>query len=210
MVIVSLPYASIGTSGLGGLRSFAHRWEGNASLFALVRWPLDLVLADEGAMELSPWLVRVIRSVVGGEGQALNVVQADEVAFGITKILMLAIFLTSAVLVLRKAKDIVEAFAPCMLILCLVSPILHPWYLIWVLPFAVIVEAGTPKWWSRPTIVWCLTAWIAYLPRPDYLETGVWHPSTGPVWLEYLPVYGLMGWSLWQVRQASERDKVAG
>tara|TARA_B110000438_G_scaffold250587_1_gene254531 strand:- start:358 stop:900 length:543 start_codon:yes stop_codon:yes gene_type:complete len=158
---------------------------------------MDQWLGETGPVELSPLVTRLLRLVVGiKEGGGLSL-QADEVAFGITKMIVMLVFAVCAVFILIRATKLEDAFAPMMVILCLVSPILHPWYLLWVLPFAILSEAHTPTWWSRPVIIWTLLAWLAYLPRPTYLETGVWEAWAPYTWLQYLPVWGLIMWNVW-------------
>lgn len=58
----------------------------------------------------------------------------------------------------------------------LVSPTLHPWYVLWVLPFACLYR-GT-GW-----IVFSATVFLAYAGRGTYLATGSW-PE--PLWLRVL------------------------
>jgi len=69
----------------------------------------------------------------------------------------------------------------------LVSPTIHPWYVLWVLPFASLYRA-------RAWILLTGTVFLAYGGRDAYLATGVW-PE--PVWLRLLihgPVLALLAW----------------
>jgi len=67
----------------------------------------------------------------------------------------------------------------------LVSPIVHPWYVIWLLPAALFVLH--PAWW-----VWAALAALAYIPLPGYLGDGIWTESGWIKALEYLPVLLLL------------------
>ena len=70
--------------------------------------------------------------------------------------------------------------------LFLVTPVLYPWYLIWILPFLAL----------RPSVPWIyLTAgsFLSYRILPAYLETGVWQEHISTKLLEYVPFYLLMG-----------------
>ena len=203
LVAMCIPYFSAGQGALSGLRSYAHRWEGNSSIFALIRWPLDQRLGSEANMDVPAWFASMIRLVVGGDIQG-NPIQGDELVFGITKMLVALCLGISVLLVLVRAKRIEDSFAPCMMLICLLSPILHPWYLVWILPFAIMAEAEGRTWWSRAAIGWSLLVWLAYLPRPAFLETGVWQVAIWIPWLEYLPVYGLIGWQI--VRASKQKN----
>jgi hypothetical protein len=58
----------------------------------------------------------------------------------------------------------------------LVSPTLHPWYVVWILPFAIL--AGSRAWLLFSGLVF-----LSYWGRDAYHETGVW---TQPTWLTLL------------------------
>ena len=55
----------------------------------------------------------------------------------------------------------------------IVSPTVHPWYLLWVLPLACLSE-------SRGWILMTGTVFLSYAGRDVYLTSGVWPP---PLWL---------------------------
>jgi hypothetical protein len=63
----------------------------------------------------------------------------------------------------------------------LVSPIVHPWYVTWLLPALVFLPH--PAWW-----LWSGTVILAYQPLPGFLETGTWTESAVVKGLEYWPV----------------------
>jgi len=79
----------------------------------------------------------------------------------------------------------------------IVSPTLHPWYLLWVLPFAC-------RYRSRGWLLYTGTIFLAYAGRGSYLASGVW-PE--PAWLSALihgPPLVLLAWDGWRGR-ASQR-----
>lgn len=94
---------------------------------------------------------------------------------------------------LRDARDLLHAgFWLMTADLCLATTV-HPWYLSWaalalpVFPYAFMV------YWTGA----CFLSYIAYS----------YHPVYEPAWvllLEYLPVYGLMGWEIWRRRPLME------
>ena len=71
----------------------------------------------------------------------------------------------------------------------LLTPALHPWYLVWLIP-------GFVFWRPPALLALTATAMLAYAAWPGYLATGQW---SLPVWahlLEYLPVALLGLWGL--------------
>ncbi|MBN1569271.1 MAG: hypothetical protein JXA73_15600 [Acidobacteria bacterium] len=90
---------------------------------------------------------------------------------------------------IRNAQDVLHAgFWVMTADLCLATTV-HPWYLSWAalalpfFPYAFMI------YWTAA----CFLSYIAYS----------YHPVYEPAWallLEYLPVYGLMGWELWRRR----------
>ncbi len=77
----------------------------------------------------------------------------------------------------------------------LLSPTLHPWYVLWILPFACLFE-------SRAWLALTGTVFLAYAGRDAYLASGVW-PE--PAWLRALvhgPVILLL---LYEARDLPQR-----
>lgn len=69
----------------------------------------------------------------------------------------------------------------------LLSPTVHPWYLLWILPFACL--RGGRGW-----ILYTGTVFLAYAGRDAYLSTGIW---SEPVWLLaliHVPPLALLAW----------------
>jgi hypothetical protein len=75
----------------------------------------------------------------------------------------------------------------------LLSPVLHPWYLVWLIPCFCF--------WRVPALLTLTgTVVLAYTVWPGYLSEGRWEL---PVWahvVEYVPVVLLGGWELWRKR----------
>ena len=69
--------------------------------------------------------------------------------------------------------------------LFVVTPVLYPWYLIWIVPFLTL----------RRSAAWIyLTAgsFLSYRILPAYLETGIWQEQLSTRLLEYVPFYLLL------------------
>ena len=79
----------------------------------------------------------------------------------------------------------------------LVSPILHPWYLLWIAPLLVLHP-------SRALILWTGLAPLSYLFA--LLDPEGLPPGGMLLYLEYVPVYFVLAWELLRrrgVRRAS-------
>ena len=79
----------------------------------------------------------------------------------------------------------------------LVSSTVYPWYLLWVLVF-VPLYFDKAMWVFSLTVGW---SYVALLSDEFAL----------PTWLrfvEYVPVYALVGWQVWQSRQRTGTRKL--
>ena len=82
----------------------------------------------------------------------------------------------------QRQEDVIRFAAGAFASAAILSPVLHPWYVVWLVPFLCV--------W-RPPALMALTATVvlAYSVWPGYLAGGPW---TVPLWVrlaEYLPVY---------------------
>jgi len=91
----------------------------------------------------------------------------------------------------RKAADPLRSGFLILSALLLVMPQVYPWYVLWLLPLVVF-------WPELPWLYFSVAVWLAYaLPR---------HP--GWIWLEYVPLYGLLLWQAWP-RRLGTRQRAA-
>ena len=73
----------------------------------------------------------------------------------------------------------------------LLSPTVHPWYVLWILPVAALRR-------SRPFLLLSGLVFLGYWGLDAYQSTGVWHQ---PAWTRaavWLPVWSLLGWDAWE------------
>jgi hypothetical protein len=93
----------------------------------------------------------------------------------------------------KRQEDPIRYLLGGVLVIALLSPVLHPWYLVWLTPFFCF--------WRVPAIVLLTgTVVLSYAVWPGYLASGVWKL---PVWahvLEYAPVLMLGVWELRRLR----------
>ena len=67
----------------------------------------------------------------------------------------------------------------------LLSPTMHPWSLLWVLPFL-------PFFPSRAWVLFSGLVVLAYEVLIGYVDTGIWHEKPWIMWAQYAPFYLLL------------------
>ncbi|MBI4543739.1 MAG: hypothetical protein HY703_00915 [Gemmatimonadetes bacterium] len=106
----------------------------------------------------------------------------------------------------RRGTRAEDAGFSMILALLLVSPVVHPWYLLWLLPFLPLREVrrdGT----TLAAWAWTLTVLLSYTVLGEYRRSGVWEVPGWAALFEYTPVLGLLGWSAVRaVRRGSPRS----
>ncbi len=79
----------------------------------------------------------------------------------------------------------------------LLSPIVHPWYVTWLVPFLAFRR---DQW----VLVWTGTVIAAYAVLPAWWESGIWDLPNWALVLEYAPVYTLIAvWALSSHRRSA-------
>ena len=63
-----------------------------------------------------------------------------------------------------------------------VSPVVHPWYVCWLVPFAAVRP-------SRAALLLSGTVFLSYLVLRRYAVEGIWHEHPAVQFAVYLPVY---------------------
>ncbi len=82
----------------------------------------------------------------------------------------------------------IDPYRVCFMLqgtLLLLSPVVHPWYLCWIIPFLVI----------RPNRAWIVlsgTVFLSYWVLRQYAETGIWHEQPLVKLGIYVPFFCLM------------------
>lgn len=195
LAIATLPFiADAGHPG-AALTTYAHRWRFNEGLFALFSAPFEAVVAGHvGPVDLPPSWVPWARRLVGPGAEGLAApLWPDEAAFAAAK--ALALLLLGLVTLERwvradRKRPFETLLGPFTLTLMLVSPVVHPWYLLWLVPFGLLwLEAAPTRGLGRAVCLWVALVPVAYVPRIWALATGHW--STDGVWplVEYVPVW---------------------
>jgi len=164
LILAAAAFAPYALGSSAGLELYAESWRSGDGAFALISAATEAVMGGTWA--------RV------GE----DTITRDAVARAVVAVVFAALF----ALRLRKRPGIEDA-ALVLLLLLLLSPTLHPWYALWLLPFAVLV----PRW--APPMLWLIAA-APLLHHPGWLalEDGVWRELPGLLALVHLPAWALL------------------
>jgi len=105
-----------------------------------------------------------------------------------------AAFAAVALVVLKRCVDPVRATFALLAAYLLLTPTLHPWYVLWVVAFLPLFPS--PSWLSFSGLVF-----LAYWVLDGYRSAGVWQESAWVKWAEYVPFYGLLIGRWWRRRR---------
>jgi hypothetical protein len=193
-------YAAFLSPDLGAVRTldtFARRWEGNAGGFALIKAASEEVIgAAAGArrpddMVHVRFLDRPARALEGGffslhkdggfDPERPGAFALGDLALAVAKLVVVVLLVAVIAWVCRRRPDLPTSalwiFGACALL----TPVLHPWYLLWVLPWAACLKA-----W--PWMVFGAALPLAYLPLDGWWDHGVWD---APTWIP-VTEYGVL------------------
>lgn len=203
-----LPLASAGRASSGaapGAAHYARRWRGNGAAFALVEE--SVLLGVSGLATLRgdpPRLVRVPGAAwlsehaagsaldphaesFAGEPPADRRFVPRRVAAGmlaralvLASVLAFAVWRQRGVAVAREARDV-------LLLALLLSPQVHPWYLLWALPLELLSGGVAVRVWSFAVLA-------AYAPLDRWATEGVWEEVPGAALAQLGAVLGALVW----------------
>ena len=149
------PYVGAGAGLFEGLSAYAARWHFNDSVFSLALEGLRLAGVESD-----------------GAHAAARLICAGGVALAC---------LAAPILI----ADPLRVLFVILSVFILLSPTLHPWYLLWILPFLPFFP--NPAWL-------CLSGLVifSYEVLGRYVHLGVWEEQTWVRWLEFAPFYLLL------------------
>ncbi|ANM29209.1 hypothetical protein ABI59_05790 [Acidobacteria bacterium Mor1] len=171
-VALLLPYALTGPAVGSGLFAYGERWEHNAFLYA----GLEGLLREFDPSSLLKQLIGWLKSTFGGSfwDALYPYVWPREVA----RILVAAAAGGLALLIAWKGRNPERQALTTLGVVLLLSPTVHPWYVLWVLPLACLLV-------SRGWLWLALTVPVSYIGW----ETDVpWSIR----WLQYGPALVLL------------------
>ncbi|MEO6325335.1 MAG: hypothetical protein ABIT01_17080 [Thermoanaerobaculia bacterium] len=176
-VIGFLPFRGSG-GPLAGMTVYARSWEGNGALY-------PEVLRAIVATDLAPRL----KSVYSALKNALDHPRAMDFGWPLfdphllARVALALLFAGAAVFILRRERDALRASGLLLAALLAVSPTLHPWYLLNVLPFALLFRWTSVVWVAGAAPLFYLSflpAGAPAFPHPDLIRA-----------IELLPALGL-------------------
>jgi hypothetical protein len=189
-----LPFASAGSHLFESMGTFARSWEGNAGIFALLKALAEQVVGWIAGVERpdeivhATWLDGPARALEGTfftlhrdstfDPSAPGAFTLGDLALAVAKLVAGAALIAILVVTLKRRFEPVRAGLWLFGALLLVSPVVHPWYILWVLPFAAVRRA-----W--PWLVLGALLPLAYLPLDGWWSQGVWSAPGWIPWIEY-------------------------
>jgi hypothetical protein len=180
-----LPVAATGGPAFGSLGRYAATWTFNAGPAAAVETLTDAALAAAGvpaSVEIEPltrWReARRETTIYEGIATSGAWYGRNEVARTVTRGVALVVLLAVAAWVRRRQVE--PTVAACWLLVALfaMSPVVHPWYLLWVLAPAAIARRSA-------ALAWCGSVVLAFGAAARTVDGGSWTDPVGLRWVEY-------------------------
>jgi hypothetical protein len=163
--LVLLPVLFVGPDALAGVLAYATAWRSGDGAFTLL-----LALAE---------------AILGGDWTRIGTFTITR--HQLARAFALALFASSAALVLRTRSEVggvPRRAALLLILLLLLSPTLHPWYAIWLLPF--VLFSGPSR-----------RAAIALLVSAPILHHAAWLEQSSGEWTDLLGVRALVHAPVW-------------
>ena len=205
---------AMGDGSRNGFVQYGLRWQGNDSFYGVIESAvstgLEVAIPSRdgylllrgarplielaGQLGLDPWITNDNKSVADIER-----VRTELIARPIARALCLAAVLSLALFLVRRKTDPFFAARSVVLATLLLSPQVHPWYLLWLLPleFCVGGLAG---------LVWSATVLVAYVPLEGWLSTRIWVEEPNLRIFEYVLVLAALTIEVsWLDRRRSDR-----
>jgi len=105
----------------------------------------------------------------------------------ISRIILLFIYAVLYILTYKRISEFTNQLSLIFLLFFLLSPVVHPWYLGWLVIFSVINND-----FLKTNLVFTLTVSLTYITIYYYEITGIWNQSPIILLIEYIPVYSLL------------------
>ncbi len=101
------------------------------------------------------------------------------------------LMIVAIVYAVRSMQDPLRATYWCLGAYVLLSPTLHPWYMLWIMPFMPFFPSAA--WLTLSVLVF-----LAYEVVIDYSLSGVWLEKPWVRWAQYAPFFSLLLSSYWR------------
>ncbi|MBI1975947.1 MAG: hypothetical protein HYS56_00380 [Candidatus Omnitrophica bacterium] len=118
-----------------------------------------------------------------------------------TRILCGVVWIAAAFWAARRFDDPLEYLFWVIGAAALLTPVLHPWYLMWLIPFLCFFPE--PAW-----IAFSGTVVLSYSVWPRYLSEGIWELNPWIQAVEYLPLFLIGGWRIYHYAYRRDHSSV--
>jgi hypothetical protein len=174
------PIWHAGLESDAGFTAFSQRWQMNDSAFMLIAWGAEQV-------------ARLLR---------LNGAMVQPLARASTGLLLLLVLLWR---LRQQTNDETSVCESCLLVvaaLFLLSPVQFPWYALWLLPLVTLRPRGSLLLLLVLLPLYYLRFYFVARDQTKLFDNGI-------VWLEFLPVWILLGWEMLDARKLRINRPVA-
>lgn len=187
------PYRRLGAAALGSLGTYVERWSFNSPVYEALRRLLEAARTDD----LLRAVITLLRAPLGDPDwlRGLYAWVHPEA----TSRLLLALGLASVVtLVWKRRPPLTAELLTVLGAAVLLAPTVHPWYLLWVLPWATLELSG-------PLLLLSVLLPLSYLAAADGAPASPWLLAT-----QFLPpaVWALARWRRFPPRGPSSRASI--
>jgi hypothetical protein len=177
VLLAALPYRAAGWKLAGSLGEYGRRWRANDGAFALLHAAGTAAVARSRfarryEMHTSPRLARLMT------GRDRDQVFPDEAAGFVARALALALFVGALAWAFASGAPPLAVAETAIGAFLLLTPTLHPWYVLWVLPLLAL--GGSPAW-----IALAVLTPLGYLPLQKFLAGQPWRDAAWPRMLEH-------------------------
>ncbi len=188
-----LPLAGAGAKMFGSLGTYVEIWRYNDGAGALAHTATERALTAAGVAESLevPLLSRLneargVTTVYNGEATHKAFRSRQELAALAPKALTILALIAAFISIRRRRLSLAHAACLVLLAFWLFAPVIHPWYLLWLLPFALAAD-------HRTSLVWCATIALAFYTPAAVADGLPWTDSAAIRLAEYLPVWFTLG-----------------
>lgn len=189
------PYRAAGLSVTPSLGEYGRRWRVNEGAYAILQGAAESAVAIAYKPPYyQPWRLPRLARLINGRGR--DTVWPDELAGFLARAGAAAALLGLLAIGLRRRLPPEHQGLLLLSGYALLTPALHPWYLLWPLVLA-------PLWLpaALPILLLAALAPLAYLPLPVEWAGGGHHESTWVRLCEHGPAWAAVAWLFFQPRR---------
>jgi hypothetical protein len=170
-----------------GLGKFGEKWAHNETIFALIKNVAIFAQTEMEAGGITGWLV---------DGNNTD---------AISRLLLFAIYGSGLLFLFWLERDSASAMVPVLGLLYALSPVVHPWYLVWVVPF-LCINPSPALFALLAGAQFSYIALLRWQGGVDWVPAHFWEAEWFWKTIEYGPFYALTlwGWLKKSVRRGQE------